>query len=58
LNITANQAPQRIALARPQRVRSIKIAFTRAAKGETRLAFAALGVPTRQIGRGAACDDE
>lgn len=46
-NIAANQAPQRLAFARPHRGRYIEIAFTRTAKGETRLAIAELGVLTQ-----------
>ncbi|MEG8038609.1 alpha-L-fucosidase [Sphingomonas sp. LR60] len=46
-NIAANQAPQRLAFARPHRGRYIEIAFTRTAKGEKRLAIAEIGILTR-----------
>ncbi|MEH3105090.1 MAG: alpha-L-fucosidase [Sphingomonas phyllosphaerae] len=46
-NIAANQAPQRLAFARPHRGRYIEIAFTRTAKGERRLAIAEIGILTR-----------
>ncbi len=46
-NIAANQAPQRLAFARPRHGRYIEIAFTRTAKGEQRLAIAEIGILTR-----------